>query len=28
LEIHKDALENKYLIPIHKMNLSHLLTQV
>lgn len=28
LEIYKDALENKYLIPIHKMNLSHLLTEV
>lgn len=26
--IHKDAMESKYLIPIHKLNLSHLLTEV
>lgn len=28
LSIHKDALELKYLIPIHKLNLSHLLMEV
>lgn len=27
LGIHKDAIEKKYLIPIHKLNLSHLLTE-
>ncbi len=26
--VHKDAMESKYLIPIHKLNLSHLLTEV
>lgn len=25
--LHKDALEKKYLIPIHKLNLSHLLKE-
>ena len=28
LGLHKDALETKYLIPIHKLNLSHLLKDV
>lgn len=28
LGIHKDALEIKYLIPIHKRNLSHLLMEL
>ncbi len=28
LGIHKDALEIKYLIPIHKRNLSHLLKEL
>lgn len=28
LNIHKDVIEKKYLIPIHKLNLSHLLTEV
>src|SRR5690606_26135309 len=27
LQIHKDAIEKKYLIPIHTLNLSHLLTE-
>ncbi len=27
LDIHKDAFELSYLIPIHKLNLSHLLTE-
>jgi hypothetical protein len=26
--LHKDALEKKYLIPIHKLGLSHLLKEV
>lgn len=26
--INKDAMETKYLIPIHKLNLSHLLTDI
>jgi hypothetical protein len=28
LGIHKDALEIKYLVPIHKRNLSHLLKEI
>lgn len=28
LEIHKDAFEQRYIIPIHKLNLSHLLMEV
>ena len=27
LGLHKDALEKKYLIPIHKLNLSHLIKE-
>jgi hypothetical protein len=27
LGLHKDAVEKKYLIPIHKLNLSHLLKE-
>jgi hypothetical protein len=28
LNIHKDAFETKYIIPIHQLNLSHLLKEV
>ena len=28
LNVHRDAIETKYLIPIHKLNLSHILKEV
>ena len=28
LNVHRDAIELRYLIPIHKLNLSHILKQV